>query len=118
MPQGRIRTAERSRKRKRETRLRRTPRYATHGESVVPVVVVLRVDVGTVEVQVASVGITVDCTRPVVAVATCVVKRATIHVAATDKIQQRHVALKSVTQVANATTRPWARLVIWTLLRE
>ncbi len=42
--------------------------YAAEREAVPTVVVVRRIDVGTVEVQVASVGATVGRTRPVVPV--------------------------------------------------
>ena len=43
--------------------------HTAYGEAVVPIVVVGRVKIAIVEVQVVSVGIIVDRTRPIVAVA-------------------------------------------------
>ena len=51
------------------------------GEAVVPIVVVLRVDSTTVEVQVPSVASRVERRRPVVAIATAVVPSRPIAVA-------------------------------------
>ena len=53
----------------------------THREAVVPVVVVLRVDTATVEVQVPSVDCRVERCRPLVAIAAAVVPRRAIAVA-------------------------------------
>lgn len=47
---------------------------ATNWETVVPVVVVGRVKIATVEVQVVGVASIVDRTRPIVAVRGCIVK--------------------------------------------
>ena len=67
---------------------RNTTGDAANGVPVVLVVVVLRVDVATVEVQVVSVVRRVCCTRPVVAVRTRVVQAAIVVVAGTNEIQE------------------------------
>lgn len=55
--------------------------HCPDGEAVVPIVVVLRVDSSTVEVQVPSVASRVERGRPVVAIGTTVVPRRPIAVA-------------------------------------
>ena len=55
--------------------------HRPQGETVVPIVVVLRIDSSRIEVQVPSVTGTIPCRRPVVAVRPSVVPRAAIAVA-------------------------------------
>ena len=58
---------------------------AADWETVVPVVVVGRINVTRIEVQVVGVVIIVDRTRPIVAVVTQIVDRGTIDVAGPHK---------------------------------
>ena len=54
---------------------------STNRETIVPIVVVLRIDIRTIEVQVVCVGTIVERGRPVVPVGTTIVERRTIVVA-------------------------------------
>ena len=62
-------------------------------EPVVPIVVVLRIDTTTVEVQVASIAGRVERRRPVVAVRTAIVPTRTIAVARASKKELSVTAL-------------------------
>ena len=60
-----------------------------HGVTVVAIVVVGWVDVAAVEVQVVSVGGTVDRTRPIVAVGTWILHRGvSIHIAGSKMVNR------------------------------
>ena len=62
--------------------------HRAHRETVVPIVVVLRIDSTTVEVQVPSVAGRVERSRPVVAVGTTVVPRRPSSVARGGKVSR------------------------------
>lgn len=74
-----------------------------HRVPVVLVVVVLRVDATAVEVQDVRVGGTVPRTTPIVRVATCVVHRTPVTIAA------QHAALSLLCQPANLFSNRFAR---------
>ena len=67
-------------------------------ETVVPIVVVLRIDSATVEVQVPSVTGTIPCRRPVVAVRTAIVAGSPIAVtgAGEEEPPKEYLSLGSV----------------------
>ena len=80
-----------ARNRNKETTAKlRLPRYAPHAKTVVPIVVVGRVDIRRIEVQVVGVvgiAIGVRTRRPIVPVVSTVVQLTRVHVARWNKEQ-------------------------------